>query len=160
MSSKVYFILAAILVGFYFMMTYTPMLSEEEIMANKQASETFLESNKLQPGVMTTESGLQYMILQSGSGERKPKVTDNVTVHYVGSLVDGTVFDSSVERGKPISFGLDRVITGWKEGLPLMVEGDKLRFFIPADLAYGEKWAGDIPPFSALIFDIELLKIN
>ena len=160
MSRKLYFILAAILVGFYLYLTYTPSLTPDELAANQQASMAYLDANKGVEGVKTTESGLQYQVLQAGTGQIKPKVTDQVTVHYEGSLVDGTVFDSSVKRGKPISFGLERVIEGWKEGLPLMVVGDKTRFFIPPNLAYGENWAGDIPPNSALIFDVELLAIN
>ena len=160
MSGKLYLILAAALIGFYFFLTYTPSLSEAELMVNKQESMAYLESNKFVEGVKVTESGLQYQVLQAGTGTVHPKVTDMVTVHYDGSLVDGTVFDSSVARGEPITFGLERVIAGWKEGLPLMVVGDKMRFFIPPSLAYGEKWAGKIPPNSTLIFDVELLKIN
>ena len=160
MSKNLYFVVAAVLVGFYFLQTFTPSLSEEELAANKLASMDYLAENQSVEGVMVTESGLQYQLLQSGTGTVHPKVTDMVTVHYDGSLIDGTVFDSSVERGEPITFGLERVIAGWKEGLPLMVVGDKMRFFIPPSLAYGEKWAGKIPPNSTLIFDVELLKIN
>ena len=160
MSKNIYFIVAAVLVGFYIFQTYTPSLNEEELAANKLASLTYLEANKSVEGVMVTESGLQYQQLQTGAGTVHPKVTDKVTVHYEGSLADGTIFDSSIKRGEPISFGLERVIAGWKEGLPLMVVGDKTRFFIPPSLAYGEQWAGDIPPNSALIFDVELLEIN
>lgn len=160
MSRKLYFIIAAVLIGFYIFQTYTPTLSSEALLANKVASLDYLAENKSMPGVKVTKSGLQYQLLQTGDGKVHPKETDQVTVHYVGSLIDGTVFDSSVARDKPISFGLDRVIAGWQEGLPLMVEGDKMRFFIPPGLAYGEQWAGDIPPNSALIFDVELLAIN
>jgi len=159
-SKNIYFVVAAILVVFYFFQTYTPSLSEEELIANKQASLAYLETNKTVDGVITMASGLQYKVLQAGPGAVHPKLTDQVTVHYEGLLVDGTVFDSSVKRGEPITFGLERVIAGWKEGLPLMVVGDKTRFFIPPSLAYGEQWAGDIPPNSALIFDVELLEIN
>ena len=160
MSKNLYFVVAAVLVGFYFLQTFTPSLSEEELAANKLASMDYLAANQSVAGVVVTESGLQYQLLQSGTGTVHPKVTDMVTVHYDGSLIDGTVFDSSVERGEPITFGLERVIAGWKEGLPLMVVGDKMRFFIPPSVAYGEKWAGKIPPNSTLIFDVELLKIN
>ena len=160
MSKNLYFVVAAVLVGFYFLQTFTPSLSEEELAANKLASMDYLAANQSVAGVVVTESGLQYQLLQSGTGTVNPKVTDMVKVHYDGSLIDGTVFDSSVERGEPITFGLERVIAGWKEGLPLMVVGDKMRFFIPPSLAYGEKWAGKIPPNSTLIFDVELLKIN
>ena len=156
MSKNLYFVVAAVLVGFYFLQTFTPSLSEEELAANKLASMDYLAANQSVAGVVVTESGLQYQLLQSGTGKVHPKVTDMVTVHYDGSLIDGTVFDSSVERGEPITFGLERVIAGWKEGLPLMVVGDKMRFFIPPSLAYGEKWAGKIPPNSTLIFDVEL----
>jgi len=159
-SGKLYIILAAALIGFYLYITYTPALTEAELAANQQASMDYLESNKVTPGLIVTESGLQYKVLQAGTGTVYPKLTDSVTVHYEGSLIDGTVFDSSVARGKPISFGLERVIAGWKEGIPLMVVGEKARFFIPPDLAYGENWAGDIPPNSVLVFDVELLAIN
>ena len=160
MSKNLYFIIAAVLVGFYFFVSYTPSLNDAELAANKQASMDYLTINKTQQGVQMTASGLQYKVLQPGTGTVHPKETDQVTVHYEGSLVDGSVFDSSIKRDKPISFGLDKVIKGWKEGLPLMVVGDKTRFYIPPKLAYGEQWAGDIPPNSALIFDIELLAIN
>ena len=160
MSKNLYFVVAAVLVGFYFLQTFTPSLSEEELAANKLASMDYLAANQSVAGVVVTESGLQYQLLQSGTGTVHPKVTDMVTVHYDGSLIDGTVFDSYVERGEPITFGIERVIAGWKEGLPLMVVGDKMRFFIAPSLAYGEKWAGKIPPNSTLIFDVELLKIN
>lgn len=160
MSKKLYFILAAALVVFYIVLTYTPSLSEAELTANKEASMHFLATNKGEQDVQETSSGLQYKLLQAGTGTVHPKVTDQVTVHYEGSLIDGTVFDSSVKRGEPISFGLERVIAGWKEGLQLMVKGDKTRFFIPPSLAYDEQWAGDIPPNSALVFDVELLGIN
>lgn len=160
MSKNLYFIIAAALIGFYIFQTYTPSMSDEALAANKQASLAYLAVNQSQQGVKTTASGLQYQVLQAGTGTVHPKMTDHVTVHYEGSLIDGTVFDSSIKRDRPISFGLDRVIAGWREGLPLMVVGDKTRFFIPPDLAYGEQWAGDIPPNSALIFDVELLGIN
>lgn len=160
MSKNLYFVIAAALIGFYFFQTYTPSMSEEELAANEQVAMAYLEANRTQEGVKTTESGLQYLVLQAGTGSVHPKVTDHVTVHYEGSLVDGTVFDSSIKRDRPISFGLERVIAGWREGLPLMVVGDKTRFFIPPNLAYGEQWAGDIPPNSTLIFDVELLGIN
>jgi len=111
--------------------------------------------------VMTTASGLQYMVLQVGSGSEHPSATDRVKVHYEGKLLDGTVFDSSVKRGKPISFALNQVIKGWTEGVQLMVVGEATRFFIPAEMAYGDKGAGgDIPGGSTLIFDVELLGIN
>ncbi|MCW8327289.1 FKBP-type peptidyl-prolyl cis-trans isomerase [Photobacterium sp. SDRW27] len=127
---------------------------------NIQVGKEFLASNKQQEGVRTTESGLQYLVLQEGTGTVHPKASDKVTVHYHGTLLDGTVFDSSVERGETIQFGLGQVIKGWTEGLQLMVEGEKTRLYIPAELAYGNRAIGAIPPGSVLIFDVELIKIN
>jgi len=127
---------------------------------NKSAGEEFLAKNKTRPEVKTTDSGLQYEVLQAGDGA-SPAATDKVKVHYHGTLLDGTVFDSSVERGEPISFGLNQVIPGWTEGVQLMQVGAKYRFFIPQELAYGARGAGqDIKPFSALIFEVELLDIE
>ena len=127
---------------------------------NKEAGEQFLAENGQREGVTTTASGLQYEVITEGSG-RKPSATDEVTVHYHGTLIDGTVFDSSVERGEPTSFPLNRVISGWTEGVQLMSEGSKYRFFIPYNLAYGEREAGaKIKPFSALIFEVELINIK
>lgn len=126
-----------------------------------QPSNTFLVENANKEGVKVTDSGLQYLVLTKGSGTVHPTATDKVKVHYHGTLIDGTVFDSSVDRGKPISFGLGRVIKGWTEGLQLMVVGEKTRFFIPSDLAYGVRGAGSkIGPNTDLIFDVELLGIN
>lgn len=124
-------------------------------------SEKFLAENTKKPGVTTTESGLQYEIIKKGDGKLMPELTDKVRTHYHGMLLDGSVFDSSVDRGEPISFPLNRVIKGWQEGLQLMAVGDKFRFFIPSDLAYGERGGGDvIPPHAALIFEVELLGVN
>lgn len=122
----------------------------------------FLAANGKKPGVKTTASGLQYEVLKAGDGKGKsPKATDSVKVHYHGTLIDGKVFDSSVERKEPISFPLNGVIPGWTEGLQLMKEGDKFKFVIPADLAYGDRGAGeDIAPGSTLIFEVELLGVN
>ncbi|MAM70528.1 MAG: peptidylprolyl isomerase [Gammaproteobacteria bacterium] len=135
--------------------------ANQELQAAEQASIDFLADNALEPGVMTTASGLQYMVLEEGDNPDAPMpgASDEVRVHYHGTMIDGTVFDSSVERGEPISFPLDGVIAGWTEGLQLMQVGDKYRFFIPSDLAYGANGAGPIPPFAALIFDVELLGI-
>lgn len=120
----------------------------------------FLAENGKKDGVTTTASGLQYEVIQEGTGAQ-PAATDQVTVHYTGTLLDGTVFDSSVERGQPATFGLNQVIAGWTEGLQLMKEGAKYRFTIPYNLAYGERGAGgQIKPFSTLIFDVELIKVG
>jgi FKBP-type peptidyl-prolyl cis-trans isomerase FkpA len=127
-----------------------------------QAGIDFLAKNASAPGVQTTASGLQYLVLTEGAdaGAAKPSAADTVNVHYHGTLIDGTVFDSSVERGEPLSIPLDSVIPGWTEGVQLMNVGDKYRFFIPSNLAYGEQGAGSIPPNSALIFEVELLSIE
>lgn len=125
----------------------------------KLAGEQFLADNAKKPGVNVTASGLQYEVLTQGNG-RKPKATDSVKCHYEGRLIDGTVFDSSYRRGTPATFGLNQVIAGWTEGVQLMQEGAKYRFYIPFNLAYGANGAGDsIPPYSALIFDVELIEI-
>lgn len=127
--------------------------------AAKLEGEKFLEENKAKEGVMVTESGLQYEVIKMGKG-KKPAVTDRVKVHYHGTLIDGTVFDSSVERGEPATFGLNQVIAGWTEGLQLMPVGSKFRFYIPQELGYGSSPAGSIPPYSVLIFEVELLSIE
>ena len=120
----------------------------------------FLENNKKQPGVQVTASGLQYQVITKGTGAM-PKATDSVLVHYKGTLLNGKQFDSSYDRNEPISFPLSNVIPGWTEGVQLMPAGSKYKFFIPYNLAYGERGAGqDIPPYSTLIFEIELLKVN
>ena len=129
-----------------------------EIKSNLELGREFLEENAKNDSVKVTESGLQYMVLKEGTGA-KPGPTDQVTVHYTGTLIDGTVFDSSVERGEPATFPLNRVIKGWTEGLQLMSEGSKYRLFIPSDLAYGTEGNGDILPNSTLIFDVELIKV-
>lgn len=127
---------------------------------NAQAGAAFLADNAKKSGVITTKSGLQYQVLKEGNGQ-KPKATSRVKVNYEGRLLDGTVFDSSIARNHPVEFQLSQVIAGWTEGLQTMKEGGKTRFFIPANLAYGEVGAGDtIGPNSTLIFDIELIKIQ
>jgi len=125
---------------------------------NLVKAEAFLKANGSKEGVKTTESGLQYLIQKEGTGA-SPSATDKVSVHYHGTLIDGTVFDSSVDRGKPSEFGVNRVISGWTEGLQLMKKGGKSRFFIHPKLAYAESDRGKIPPNSTLIFDVELLDI-
>ena len=126
---------------------------------NKRLGEMFLEQNSKQEGVVTTASGLQYLVVKEGTGAR-PSENDAVTVHYTGRLIDGTVFDSSVERGEPATFGLKQVIAGWTEGLQLMREGAAYRFFIPSHLAYGSHGTGPIQPHSTLVFDVQLLKVE
>lgn len=130
---------------------YAPIMKE---------GQDFLEQNKKRAGVQTTASGLQYEVLTAGTGI-KPLATDSVLVHYKGTLLNGKQFDSSYDRGEPISFPLNQVIKGWTEGVQLMPAGSKYKFFIPYNLAYGERGAGqDIPPYSTLIFEVELLKVN
>lgn len=127
---------------------------------NRTAGEQFLAENAKKEGVIVLDNGLQYEVITMGEGP-KPTVTDKVYTHYHGMLIDGTVFDSSVDRGEPIEFPLNRVISGWTEILQLMPVGSKWRVYIPYDLAYGERGAGaDIGPFSALIFEIELIEIR
>ena len=128
--------------------------------AAKAAGEAFLAENGKKEGVVTLPSGLQYQVLKEGNG-KKPSATDQVVCHYEGTLIDGTVFDSSYQRNQPATFGLNQVIAGWTEGVQLMQEGAKYRFFIPYDLAYGERGAGaQIPPFAALVFDVELIEVK
>lgn len=126
---------------------------------NLAAAEEFLEENAEREGVKTTESGLQYEIITEGSGE-SPSPGDQVKVHYEGTLIDGTVFDSSRERGEPVTFGLSDVIPGWTEGLQLMKEGGRMKLFIPPELAYGPGGNRSIGPNEALVFDVELLEVN
>ena len=126
---------------------------------SKEEGEKFLAENALREGVITTASGLQYEVLKMGKG-KKPKATDNVKVHYHGTLINGTVFDSSVDRNEPITFGLTQVIAGWTEALQLMPVGSKFKLYIPQQLGYGSQQAGSIPPYSTLIFEVELLGIE
>ena len=127
--------------------------------AHKEAGEKYLAENAKKADVITLPSGLQYQVLKEGNG-KKPTAKDTVMCHYEGTLIDGTVFDSSYQRGEPATFPLQQVIAGWTEGLQLMQEGAKYRFFIPYRLAYGEGGAGaSIPPFAALVFDVELIQV-
>ena len=130
------------------------------VAGNIESGAEFLATNKDQEGVIETDSGLQYLSLQEGAGSEHPGAKTKVLAHYHGTLIDGTVFDSSVERGQPLEFGLNQVIRGWTEGLQLMVVGDKFRLFVPSKLAYGNRPAGTIPGGSVLIFDVELIAIN
>lgn len=128
--------------------------------AAKAAGEAFLAENGKKDGIVTLPSGLQYQVLKEGDG-KKPSATDQVVCHYEGTLIDGTVFDSSYQRNQPATFGLNQVIAGWTEGVQLMQEGAKYRFFIPYNLAYGEHGAGaQIPPFATLVFDVELIEVK
>ena len=138
---------------------YFMNLQKERLELNKKAGEEFLNINKGKAGVVTLPSGLQYQVLKQGEGA-KPAASDKVKCHYHGTLINGTVFDSSVQRGEPAVFGVSQVIPGWVEALQLMPVGSKWRLFIPSDLAYGEHGAGDaIEPNSALVFDVDLLEI-
>ncbi|WP_082391323.1 FKBP-type peptidyl-prolyl cis-trans isomerase [Jiulongibacter sediminis] len=145
------------LCGMY-LQTYFQQAAEKVANENLKIGNDFLASNKTREGVMETATGLQYEILNAGDGA-KPLSTDKVKVHYHGTLIDGTVFDSSVERGSPATFGVTQVIKGWVEALQMMPVGSKWKLFIPADLAYGPRGQGKIGPNSTLIFDVELLEI-
>ena len=152
---------AQLIVEGYFMQQQQRMAAEnaEKGKAAKVEGEKYLAENAKKEGVITLPSGLQYQVLKEGNG-KKPTAKDSVKCHYEGFLIDGTVFDSSVQRGEPAVFGLQQVIAGWTEGLQLMSEGAKYRFFIPYRLAYGEGGAGQlIPPYAALIFDVELIEV-
>lgn len=127
---------------------------------NIAAAEVFLQDNGRVDGVVQCDSGLQWLLLEEGHGQLTPSASDRVLVHYHGTLLDGSVFDSSVARGEPISFPLQQVIAGWTEGLQTMVVGEKKRFFIPSHLGYGRRAVGGIPGGSLLIFDVELIDIN
>ena len=132
----------------------------QQIKDNKTLGREFMEQNAKNDSVVQTKSGMQYIVVKEGNGA-KPGPEDTVTVHYTGKLIDGTVFDSSVERGEPATFPLNKVIPGWTEGLQLMSEGSEYRLFIPSELAYGSKGAGDqILPNSTLIFDVQLIKVT
>ena len=132
----------------------------EKYKGAKSEGEKYLSENAKKEGVVTLPSGLQYKVLKEGNG-KSPKATDKVVCHYEGMLVDGTMFDSSIQRGEPATFPLNGVIAGWTEGLQLMKEGARYRFFIPYQLGYGERGAGaSIPPFAALVFDVELIEVK
>jgi FKBP-type peptidyl-prolyl cis-trans isomerase len=133
---------------------------KKKYLPNINAGNQFLAANRIKPNIKTTASGLQYEIITQGNGAQPQSSSDRVTVHYAGTLLDGYEFDSSYKRGEPATFGLNQVIAGWTEGLQLMKEGSKYRFYIPYNLAYGEREMNDIKPFSTLIFEVELIKIN
>lgn len=143
-----------------YVQVYMQQAMEAKVAKAKAAGLAFLAENKTKPGVIETASGLQYKVVNTGSG-KKPTAADQATVHYTGKLLDGTPFDSSVERGEPATFGVGEVIAGWTEALQLMREGDKWILYLPSELAYGEQGAGgQIPPNSVLIFEVELIKVN
>ena len=148
---------AIAVIAFYFIKNAN---SKKASLENIEIGNSFLTANKANPGVVETASGLQYQIVKKGDGSVHPSAKSTVKVHYHGTLLDGTVFDSSVERNEPISFPLNRVIKGWTEGLQLMVSGDTFKFFIPSDLAYGNAATGKIKPGSVLIFDVDLLEVQ
>jgi peptidylprolyl isomerase len=154
------FIVIAVVIAlaiFYFTRNST---NKKVALENIATGKDFLAKNKSNEDVVETASGLQYQVLQKGDGSAHPTSRSTVKVHYHGLLLDGTVFDSSVERDKPISFPLNQVISGWTEGVQLMVVGDKFKFFIPAELGYGNRATGKITPGSLLIFEVELLEIQ
>ncbi|MGJ8581021.1 MAG: FKBP-type peptidyl-prolyl cis-trans isomerase [Psychromonas sp.] len=153
-----FILVVSVVIAAFFL--FQSMTSGKVAPENIKKGQGFLAENATKEGVVSTDSGLQYLVLEKGEGTEHPTATSKVKVHYHGTLIDGTVFDSSVDRGEPISFGLNQVIPGWTEGVQLMVEGDKFRFFIPSRLAYGNRSAGKIPAGSLLIFDVELLNIN
>lgn len=148
-----------LLVAFVYFVVRRLTSHSPKAIANKLAGEEFLAHNRDQEGVKETASGLQYRLLDDAEG-RQPTAKDTVRVHYHGTLIDGTVFDSSLDRGEAISFPLNRVIKGWTEGVQLMQVGQKMRLYVPYHLAYGARAAGTIQPYSALIFDVELLAIH
>jgi len=157
---KILLILVVIALIFYLAQHFLNGNADVNAQENIKAGEVFLAKNGQEEGVITTASGLQYRVLNAGTGAIHPTSTDKVTVHYHGTLLDGTVFDSSTDRGEPITFGLNQVIKGWTEGVQLMVVGGKTRFFIPSKLAYGNQSTGAIKGGSTLVFDVELIAIN
>lgn len=150
-------VIVLLLAAFMIYRTWNNSKAGEE---NFQQGQAFLLENAKKEGVISTESGLQYEILHKGENTETPTAKSKVKVHYHGTLIDGTVFDSSVDRGTPISFGLNQVIKGWQEGLQYMSEGDKFRLYIPSTLGYGKGGSGPIPPAAVLIFDVELIEIQ
>lgn len=156
--TRLIIIIIAIVIALFIFKRFSD--DRKTVTEQQEEGRAFLSSNAQEEGVVTTASGLQYKVLTAGNGDRHPTATDRVRVHYHGTLLNGTVFDSSVDRGQPIDFGLNQVIPGWTEGVQLMVEGEKTRFYIPSHLAYGNRSVGRIPAGSLLIFDVELIKIN
>lgn len=157
METMIVITLGVVVLGLYF---WNSSRSKKAAAGNIKLGVDFLANNAGMEGMKSTASGLQYQLLTQGEGSQHPAATDQVKVHYHGTLMDGTVFDSSVDRGESISFGLNQVIKGWTEGLQMMVVGDKMRLFIPSHLAYGNRPTASIPAGSLLIFDVELLDIH
>jgi peptidylprolyl isomerase len=155
--TKIFIIALFLFAAFFFFQRFS---SNKNASQNIAIGETFLLENGKKEGMSTTDSGLQYEVLVKGDGIEHPTAKSKVEVHYHGTLIDGTVFDSSVDRGQTITFGLNQVIKGWTEGVQLMVEGDKFRFYIPSTLAYGNNSAGSIPAGATLIFEVELIDIK
>jgi peptidylprolyl isomerase len=154
------FIVLAIVIALTIFYFARNSMNKKEAVENIAIGKEFLAKNKAQEGVIETASGLQYQVLQKGEGSDHPSANTTVKVHYHGMLLDGTVFDSSVERDEPISFSLNQVIKGWTEGVQLMVVGDKFKFFIPSELGYGNRATGKITSGSLLIFEVTLLEIQ
>lgn len=154
------FIVIAVVIALAFFIVQRSQNNKKAAQANIEQGRAFLAANMTKEGVITTESGLQYKVLEASESTEQPQHNSRVTVHYHGTLTDGSVFDSSVERGQSIEFALHQVIPGWTEGLQLMHKGEKTRLFIPSELGYGMRSAGAIPPGSVLIFDVELIDIH
>ncbi len=152
--------IAIIILAVSLFLMYRSWSNNKAADANAELGQAFLTENAKTEGIVTRPSGLQILSLQEGTGTVNPTAKSKVKVHYHGTLTDGTVFDSSVDRGEPIVFGLNQVIKGWTEGLQTMVVGQKVRLFVPSDLAYGNRGVGTIPAGSVLIFDVELLEIQ
>jgi peptidylprolyl isomerase len=154
------YVVLAVVIGLVIFFFTRSSNNKKEALENSVIGQEFLAANKVNEDVVETASGLQYKVIQKGEGFVYPSASATVKVHYHGSLIDGTVFDSSVDRGQAISFPLNQVISGWTEGVQLMVVGDKFKFFIPSELGYGTRATGKIAPGSLLIFEIELLEIQ
>jgi peptidylprolyl isomerase len=153
-------IIGIVIVAIVVFVVFRTQSNKKLALENMQSGTDFLAANETRDGVLKTHSGLQYLVLSEGVGEDKPSSNSRVKVHYHGTLIDGTVFDSSVQRGQPIEFGLNQVIPGWTEGLQLMKKGEKTRLFIPPALGYGNRSTGSIPAGSVLIFDVELIDFH
>ncbi len=155
-----YVVLVILALAVFFYSRHSNNKNSAAAIENVAIGQTFLTQNKAVESVSETASGLQYQVLQRGTGTEHPTANSKVTVHYHGTLIDGSVFDSSVDRDEKISFKLNQVISGWTEGLQLMVTGDTYRFYIPSHLGYGNRSAGSIPAGSLLIFDVQLFEVN